>query len=44
MLGKLRMYNFSFRWKNLAAAVAAWSVFAVARLAQAPARNYKDGE
>ena len=44
MLGKLRMYNFSFRWKSMAAAVAALSVFAVASLAQAPARNYKDGE
>src|SRR5262245_8508762 len=38
------MYNFSFRWKSIAAAVAALSVFAVASLAQAPARNYKDGE
>jgi hypothetical protein len=38
------MYNFSFRWKSMAAAVAALSVFAVASLAQAPSRNYKDGE
>src|SRR5262245_59987683 len=38
------MYNFSFTWKSMAAGFAALSVFAVASLAQAPARNYKDGE
>jgi hypothetical protein len=38
------MYNFSFRCKRMAAIFAALSVFAVASLAQAPTRNYKDGE